>query len=362
MQHTVVYREPGRYAGWPANYGIWSWGEEIVAAFTVGSHHPGGGFHTRDRTRPFAALQARSLDGGRTWTSEPCRCATPGGRGLSADEHVEPELKISSLLDAGERILPSPDPIDFTAPELVWMVGRTGLSAGAISWFYTSLDRCRTWSGPFALGDLGLPGIAGRTDGMVDGPHQLTLFLTAAKSDGREGRVFCARTDDGGRSFQFRSWVGPEPEGYTIMPASIRLPNGDLLSMLRCRRRGPDINDGCWLDLYRSSDDGLSWSLVGRPAPSTGFGGNPATLTRLPDDRLCLIYGYRDAPFGIRARLSSDSGETWSDEVLLRTDGGCHDLGYPRTTLLPDGTLVTVYYFNDSPEGDRYIASTRWKP
>ena len=25
-KQVIVYREPGRLAGWPANYGIWSWG------------------------------------------------------------------------------------------------------------------------------------------------------------------------------------------------------------------------------------------------------------------------------------------------------------------------------------------------
>ena len=38
MNHVTVYREAGDYAGWPANYGIWSWGNEIVTGFTLGSH------------------------------------------------------------------------------------------------------------------------------------------------------------------------------------------------------------------------------------------------------------------------------------------------------------------------------------
>ena len=59
MQHITVYRDPNRYAGWPANYGIWSWGDEIVAGFTVGYPNPQGGFHARDRTWPFVAMQAR---------------------------------------------------------------------------------------------------------------------------------------------------------------------------------------------------------------------------------------------------------------------------------------------------------------
>ena len=67
-------------------------------------------------------------------------------------------------------------------------------------------------------------------------------------------------------------------------------------------------------------------------------------------------------PFGIRARLSADQGVTWSEEIILRDDGGSHDLGYPRTVLRPDGTVVTVYYYNDRLGGEAYIAATLWKP
>jgi hypothetical protein len=35
-RHIVVYKEPGRYAGWPANHGSWQWGNEIVVGFEVG--------------------------------------------------------------------------------------------------------------------------------------------------------------------------------------------------------------------------------------------------------------------------------------------------------------------------------------
>ena len=71
MQHIIVYRQPGRYAGWPANYGIWSWGDEIVVGFTLGYFDMAGGFHTRDKSKPFLAMQARSLDGGLRWDVQP---------------------------------------------------------------------------------------------------------------------------------------------------------------------------------------------------------------------------------------------------------------------------------------------------
>jgi hypothetical protein len=29
MQHREVFREPGRFGGWPANYGLWAFGDEV---------------------------------------------------------------------------------------------------------------------------------------------------------------------------------------------------------------------------------------------------------------------------------------------------------------------------------------------
>ena len=83
---------------------------------------------------------------------------------------------------------------------------------------------------------------------------------------------------------------------------------------------------------------------------------------RIADGRLCLTYGYRAKPFDVRAKLSDDNGATWSDEIVLRTGGGCPDLGYPRTVQTADATIVTCYYWNETPEGERIIAATRWKP
>jgi hypothetical protein len=95
--------------------------------------------------------------------------------------------------------------------------------------------------------------------------------------------------------------------------------------------------------------------------PDTGRG-NPPSMVKLKDGRLAITYGYRAEPFGIQARLSSDNGETWTDPIVLRDDGGNWDIGYTRTVQRPDGKLVTVYYFNDHADGERYISSTIWDP
>jgi hypothetical protein len=175
--------------------------------------------------------------------------------------------------------------------------------------------------------------------------------------------VFCARTRDSARTFDFVSWIGPEPDGFSIMPASVRLPDSRILVALRCREGSRDFQHARhFIDLYVSNDEGAAWRLVNRPVEDTGKGGNPPTLTLLRDGRLCLTYGFRAPPFAMRARLSSDAGATWGPEITLREGGGNHDIGYPRTLQRPDGTIVTIYYFNDHADGERYIGATLWNP
>ncbi|MFO0810490.1 MAG: sialidase family protein [Gemmataceae bacterium] len=231
----------------------------------------------------------------------------------------------------------------------------TDANAGPSRFSY-STDRGHTWQGPFRLPLFGRPGIAARTDYVVNGKSDCQLFLTAAKANAREGQPFCARTTDGGRTWAFVSWIGPEVAGYSIMPSTVRLGAGELLTAVR-RREGPKS----WIETFRSRDNAKTWQPDAVAVPDTGEG-NPPSLIRLADGRLCVTYGYRAAPFGIRARLSGDGGRTWGEEVVLRSDGGGRDVGYPRSTQRPDGTVVTVYYFHDEPLGERYVAATLWNP
>ncbi len=360
IQNVEVYRREGEFVAWPANYGLWIWDNEVVVVFSQGFRGAQEGLHARDMTRPFIGRQARSMDGGLTWTDEPFTGTIPGGTSLSGDEHVIEALQCLPNIDV-ERDLPVLDtPIDFTDPETIVMCARTGLDRGSLSWFYLSRDRARSWQGPYRLGDFGLPGVSARTDIVPLGTHEALFLLTAVKTDGNEGRVFAARTRDGGQSFTFESFVGDEPDGFAIMPASIRLPSGEILCFVRCAApRGPERR--AWIDLYRSADNGRTWRLTARPAPAVGHNGNPPTISRLADGRLVLVYGYRDAPYGLRARTSRDDGANWSDEIVLRDDGGSPDLGYPRTVVRPDGTLLSVYYYNYGTGTDRFIAATLFR-
>lgn len=356
--HQVVYRESGRYAGWVANYGMWAWENEIVVMFTVGYMHPTPTpslFHPCDSSKPFEVLQARSADGGLNWQLESLSHLTPYGRAFSADEHMHRELRLARLVETGEmKFKELRTPIDFSHPGLAMLCARTGLEAGAISWFYTSYDRCRSWDGPFKLPTFGQLGMAARTDYIILGKFSILLMLTVTKPDGTEGRTICVRSDDGGLSFRVVSWVGYEhPDGFAIMPSSILTEDGHIITALRMHAGNKN-----WIELFASDDEGRSWKWLCTPVEDTGIGGNPPMLLRLNDGRLCLIYGYRKQPYGIRMKLSSDGGITWSDEFLIRDDGGNHDIGYPRAVQLNDGRLIIAYYFNDHKDGERYIATT----
>ena len=136
------------------------------------------------------------------FSETPCRLPARGT--LSADEHVEEQHRLSA-----EAAFDTPQRIDFTHPDFAMMCSRSGLRAGAYSWFYTSFDRCQSWKGPFRLPMFDYTGIAARTDYLVSSPDECLLFLTASKADGEEGLIFCAQTTDGGESFSLLSQIGP---------------------------------------------------------------------------------------------------------------------------------------------------------
>ncbi|MCH7740633.1 MAG: exo-alpha-sialidase [Chloroflexi bacterium] len=347
--HSIVFRDPARYAGWPANYGMWAWDDEIVLIFTLGWPDPGGGFHARDKSRPFVTMQARSQDGGETWSVDEAPLVS--GVGLGTHEHEDHD----AIAGPGPIAFGESSDIDFLHPDFAAMCGRTGLRTGARSWFYATSDRCRTWTRPFEIPMFAQRGIAARTDWLIEDQKTALLMLTATKPNGEEGRVFATRTTDGGRSFEFLSWVNESPPGFDIMPSSLRLNDRAILTAIRSR--GLTRSDN-WIDLYRSDDNAKTWHFVSKPVADTGYGGNPPSMLLLNDGRLVLTYGSRREPFGIYAVVSDDSGSTWSNPVTVRGGAGNHDIGYPKSVVRADGSIVIAYYFNEDPAGERYVGTS----
>lgn len=347
-EHITVYAQKGRYAGWPANHGIWSWGDEVLVGFESGVFRVNEqGMHAIDYNSPEEHLLARSLDGGRTWKIEkPAGLKPPPGTKM-AGVPVE---------DGGKPVRGCEGTSGLDKPGFAFTFRMESFHTGPARYYYTH-DKGKTWEGPCRMPDFGTPGVAARTDYLIEGPKQALVFLTAAKPNGREGRVFCARTKDGGKSWDFVSWIGPEPEGFSIMPSSVRLAKDEIVTAVRRQEKGE-----AWIELWRSTDNAASWSLASEvTAVRTQRSGNPPSLVRLKDGRLAVTYGHREAPFGIRARVSADGGRTWGKEIILRADGGGRDLGYTRTVQRADGALVTVYYYNTNESAERTIEATIWR-
>lgn len=351
VEHVKVYAEKLSFGGWPANHGMWIWDNEIVVGFAVGDYKDlGPDRHAIDRETPERHYLGRSKDGGRTWEIiDPALNGDliPEGGFLHGIERTDVETP---------KAVVNTTPINFTHPDFALTLRTTDINDGS-SRFFCSYDRGANWEGPYLLPNFGAPGTAARTDYVVNSKNDCHAFITVAKSNKQEGRVICIRTRDGGLTWTKEGDIGPEPRGFLIMPATVRTSDTGLLSILRARHGSKR-----WQQAYASNDNGKTWTYLNDPVEDAGEG-NPASLITLADGRLCMTYGYRAEPYSIRAKLSSDKGKTWGDDIVLRDDGANRDIGYTRMVQRPDGKVVVTYYINEPDFGpERYIGATIFDP
>ncbi|MBD3289545.1 hypothetical protein GF337_12140, partial [candidate division KSB1 bacterium] len=266
-KNVVVYYEPGRFCGWPANNGIWSWGDEIVVGFTLSYYQEKELHHSKDETRPSLTVLARSNDGGETWSLE------------------DPE----NYVDDGGEPVKNETPIHFKHPDFA-------LRCLQNRYFY-SYDRCRTWNGPYLFPDFGEEKLTSRTDYVVNSDKECLFFFSAEEERVQarlQDQAFCARTTDGGLSYEFLSWIAQPIEVRAVMPSTVRIAENHLVSALRRRHDKREFDDKPpvvknWIDVYESEDDGETWQFLSEVA-QTDLGkrnGNPPSLVKLSDGRLC---------------------------------------------------------------------------
>jgi len=353
VEHHDVSYQPGMFDGWPANNGLWTWdgGAEVLVGFTRGKYveQPGHGL-----VEPYDSLLARSTDGGVTWSIE----------------------RPDNFVGRSGAATPLDEPIDFTHADFAMRVvgDKYHDATKPAAEYLFSTDRGRTWRGPHLFVGLDdAPQIAGmdrtpRTDYVVLDADSCLVFLSVRTAPGMVGdRTFMARTDDGGRTWRFVSWViGPDDEARAVMPATVRLDNGTLVTALRRRLGAAVDNQRCWIDVCISTDGGATWSKPRFVGDAGDENGNPPALAKLADGRLAVAYASRGTR-QLLTQTSDDGGATWSPPVELRADYHADsfdvsDLGYCRLFQRPDGKLAALYYWATTDRPEPHIECTIWRP
>jgi len=221
-------------------------------------------------------------------------------------------------------------------------------------------DGGKSWRGPFvpppAPGDgtvdaLGNPLPAYNRGAMIqrkDGKLYWAVAVNKGKRD-RLTSVHLMTSADRGETWKYVCPIAQDDKVVFNETSLIETKKGDLVAFMRT------ANFDGKLAFARSTDGGKSFE----PWQDGKFFGHPFHAVRLKDGRILLVYGYRQAPFGIRAKLlnpdCTDIAE--APEIVIRDDGGNGDLGYPWAALLPDGNILVAYYFNIG-DGVRHIAGS----
>jgi hypothetical protein len=170
-----------------------------------------------------------------------------------------------------------------------------------------------------------------------------------------KGDILSYESSDEGKTWKLLSTVKDTkglPSYIYTEPHSIELANGRILCGIRVQD-----GDQITIHLCHSDDGGKTWT---EPKP-LGNSGSPPHFMLHSTGAVILSYGRREVPYGQRALISYDNGETFTKEITLRDDSMHSDLGYPSSVELDDGSIVTVYY-QDGVNGDHYrsLIYTRW--
>lgn len=219
-------------------------------------------------------------------------------------------------------------------------------------WIMFSKDNGVTWTKPVCTPVF-------NPHGPILGPEGKLLYYVGPEE--REGSRFISiyRSNDSGHTWYYYATITATP------PISL-----EFVEPVPCEPTITILRDGRWIALMRvdfdgyvrqstSSDGGRTWSYP-RKLPVRGY---PQHLLQLTDGCLLMSYGFRFSPLGIRACVSSDLGVTWDlqRELVLENDGGHDDLGYPVSSELAGGEVLTVYYHNQNG-GNCVIRGAFYRP
>lgn len=219
-----------------------------------------------------------------------------------------------------------------------------------------STDNGKTWSTPVRSEGIAAlytkeagAGMSGSPYGKIvqlaDGTALMAVYFSFPGERGQEIWIF--RSTDSGAT-----WGDPTLLGAHFNETGIVvLRDGRVLAAMRSEV-------GRYLELIESTDGGRTWTA---PTRITADHEHPADLIELTDGRMLLTYGQRNTPRGVEAILSSDGGRTWdpATKVKLAEEVKYGDNGYPSSVQIDDGSIVTMYYQVDHPEGALEGAKTK---
>ncbi len=187
-------------------------------------------------------------------------------------------------------------------------------------------------------------------------------------------RICTIISDDGGKTWQKHSvlpmpmdWHGFGGPCNACEPHILQRKNGTLIAVIRYCNDSEAARGGEYTFTYLSysTNGGARWTV---PVPLRNVDGDivigsPAHLCELQDGAIVLSYSRRASPCGIRAVISYDGGYTWGEEVILGQNWNPEDgdLGYPATTQLPNGELLTVAYRKYFDDPLPCLMYTRWR-
>lgn len=353
IKDIVIYEDSAFYSAFPSV--IKRRDGRIMVAFRRAPERKIFGEKRSNHVDPNSYLMKICSNDGETWEKEPeLIYAHPFG---GSQDPCLLQLKDGTLLCASYGWA-------FVRPDGIPNLKKPFFEAGGAiflgGYLVHSVDDGETWQGPvypphinpeINLNALGEPLPAYNRGALYEGKSGRIFWVVAATDTipVKKTSTHLLVSDDKGYSWQYSSQVAVD-DSVTFNETSVyETPKGDIVAFLRTAK----YNDQACI--ARSTDGGKTFQHW----KSMGFQGHPLQATRLPDNRVFLVYGYRHKPYGIRARILNPECTDFdtAPEIVLRDDGGTGDLGYPWAVLLDKSHILVTYYFNKDG-GTRHIAGT----
>ncbi len=353
IQDVIIYQDNQFHCAFPSVVKLKN--GEIYVAFRRAPNRKIFGEKGTSHVDPNSYLVSVRSKDGKTWTREPeLIYAHPFG---GSQDPCLLKLKDGTMLCAsyGWTFI-RPDGME-NLKKPYFLNGGAVFTGGYVM---RSTDGAKSWQGPMYP-----PHIAPEINHTAMG-DMVPAYNRGAMYEGKDGRIFwvVAATDrekpnktsnhllissDKGLTWKYSAPVAVDDKASFNETSVYETPKGDLVAFLRTA----GLEDQACI--ARSTDGGKTFTAWEK----MGFQGHPLQALRLPDNRVLLSYGYRHQPLGIRARILNAECTDFATapEIVLRTDGGTGDLGYPWAVQLDKKRVLVTYYFN-VPGGMQHIAGS----